>query len=103
MQIYDVYTGYDNCTPDQLILLEGYALGLGLQTFTSFDARSGWVDYRNEQVYEPQRVFRFIVQEPPVLVDNLPWPIREFARHAKRILGQDSVFVTQTVAKLTIV
>ena len=95
MKQYDVYVGcgHQPQAPGAFLHLEGFALGLGLPGFTSFDARGAWVSSTGKMVSEPSRVFRFILPDTP----TDPWSIRAFAAEAKKVLNQEAVLVTVTV------
>ena len=102
MKVYDVYIGYGDRPDAQEAFthLEGFALGLGIPGFTSFEARGGWLSIENQndapparyEIYEPVRVFRFIL--PETLIE--PWSIQAFATEAKKVLDQQVVLVTVT-------
>lgn len=94
---YDVYVGYGGRSnaADSFTELGGFALGLGLHGFTAFDAVGGWESAVGEQVYEPIKVFRFIL-DVTERVTLPPWPVLVFVSHAKFLLQQEAVLVTQT-------
>ena len=95
MKAYDVYIGYGDKPDAQEAFthLEGFALGLGMPGFTSFDARGGWLSPVGDEIYEPVRVFRFIL---PDTLDPLPWSIEVFISVARQRLNQGAVLVTAT-------
>ena len=93
---YNVYIGYVNrpAAADHFTALGGYALGLGLPGFTSFDAVGGWRPPAGDEVYEPGKVFRFILDRPAQDM-VMPWSVLAFVQEAKHLLQQQEVLVTR--------
>ena len=94
LKCYAVYIGYGDRPGAQEAFthLEGFALGLGIPGFTSFEARGGWLPPADCEIYEPVRVFRFILPDTP----TDPWSVRAFATEAKKVLDQQVILVTVT-------